>query len=208
MGRPPPHPPLPPHLPHRLTPGLVELGHGGRRDPSKALIRFLPALGAAHREELVDLQQSRRTFGSWGKPLERLVSGDQLGATTSIADRVRAHDFYRDGLGLDAIGELADDGVPEPLMFVLNPMARLMLVPTGGFGWVIGDHRVAEPGTSECVLDIGAATDDDVDRIVERARNAGATVATEPAPQPWGYAAAFADPDGHIWTVTSARLPN
>jgi predicted lactoylglutathione lyase len=125
-----------------------------------------------------------------------------------VADRVRARDFYRDGLGLEAIGELADDGVPEPLMFVLNPMTRLMLVPTGGFGWVIGDHRVAAVGTSECVLGIGAATDDDVDRIVERARRAGATVPTEPAPQPWGYAAAFADPDGHIWTVTSAKLPD
>jgi uncharacterized protein len=124
-----------------------------------------------------------------------------------VADRVRAHDFYRDGLGLDAVGELADDGVPEPLLFVLNAMSRLMLVPTGGFGWVIGDHQVAAAGTSECVLGIGAASDDDVDQIVERARRAGATVATEPAPQPWGYAAAFADPDGHIWTVTSAKIP-
>ena len=44
--------------------------------------------------------------------------------------------------------------------------------------------------------------------IVERARNAGATVATEPAPQPWGYAASFVDPDGHIWTVTSAKRPD
>ncbi len=124
-----------------------------------------------------------------------------------VADRVRSRDFYRDGLGLDAIGEPADDGVPEPLLLVLNPMSRLMLVPTGGFGWVIGDHQVAAHGTSECVLGIGAATDDDVHQIVERARRAGATVATEPAPQPWGYAAAFADPDGHIWTVTSAVLP-
>ena len=93
-------------------------------------------------------------------------------------------------------------------MFVLNPMTRLMLVPTVGFGWVIGDHHVAEAGTSECILGIGAATDDDVRAIVERARSAGATVATEPAPQPWGYAASFADPDGHIWTVTSAKLPD
>ena len=92
-------------------------------------------------------------------------------------------------------------------MFVLNPMTRVMLVPTGGFGWVIGDHRVAAVRTSECVLGIGAATDD-VERIVERARRAGATVATEQAPQPWGYAAAFADPDDHIWTVTSAKLPD
>ena len=133
---------------------------------------------------------------------------DPLLISLPVADRVRAHDFNRDGLGLEAIGELADDGVPEPLMFVLNPINRLMLVPTGGFGWVIGDHQVAPGGTSECVLGIGAATGDGVKEIVARARSAGATVATEPAPQPWGYAAAFADPDGHIWTVTSAKLPD
>jgi predicted lactoylglutathione lyase len=133
---------------------------------------------------------------------------DPLLISLPVADRVRACDFYREGLGLKAIGELADDGVPEPLMFVLNPMTRLMLIPTRGFGWVIGDHLVAPAGTSECVLGIGASTDDDVEEIIERARRAGATVAMEPAPQPWGYAASFADPDGHIWTVTSAKLPD
>ena len=133
---------------------------------------------------------------------------DPLLISLPVADRIRAHAFYRDGLGLDAIGEPADDGVPEPLMFVLNPTTRLMLVPTGGFDWVIGDHRVAEVGMSECVLGIAATTDDGVKAIVERARNAGATVAMDPAPQPWGYAASFADPDGHIWTVTAAKLPD
>lgn len=124
-----------------------------------------------------------------------------------VADRPRAHAFYRDGLGLEAIGEPADDGVPEPLVFALDGRTRLMLVPTGGFGWVIGDREVAPPGVSECVLGIGAGTDAEVDAVVERARRAGATVAMEPGPQPWGYAASFADPDGHLWTVTSSPLP-
>jgi uncharacterized protein len=124
-----------------------------------------------------------------------------------VADRVRAHAFYRDVLGLESIGELADDGVPEPLLFVLNPTALLMLIPTGGFGWVIGAHEVAALGTSECVLGITVATDAAVEQIVQRARKAGATLAPEPAPQPWGHAAAFADLDGHVWTVTSAPLP-
>jgi hypothetical protein len=31
---------------------------------------------------------------------------------------------------------------------------RLMLVPTGGFGWVIGDHEVARRGHSECVINV------------------------------------------------------
>jgi len=135
------------------------------------------------------------------------VTYEPILVSLPVGDRVRAHEFYVAGLGLRAIGEPADDGVPEPLLFELNPLARLMLVPTVGFGWVIGDHEVATPGSSECVLGIGAASDEEVQEIVERARSAGAVVATEPAPQPWGHAAAFTDPDGHVWTVTSAKLP-
>ena len=125
----------------------------------------------------------------------------------AVDDHDEALAFYRDGLGLEAVGELADDGVPEPLLFRLNDQTRLMLIPTGGFGWVVADHEVAAPGTSECVIGISAATNAEVEAIVERARLAGAAVAAEPAPQPWGYAAAFADPDGHVWTVTSAPFP-
>ena len=118
-----------------------------------------------------------------------------------------SHEFYRHALGHETIGEPADDGVPEPLMFVLNADTRLMLVPTVGFGWVVGDQAVAQPGTSECVIGITAANDAEVSAIVERARKPGARVATEPSPQPWGYAAAFFDPDGHMWNVTAAQLP-
>jgi uncharacterized protein len=124
-----------------------------------------------------------------------------------IADRVRAHAFYRDALGLETIGEPADDGVVEPLLFVLNADTRLMLIPTVGFGWVIGDREVAAATTSECVIGLVAASESGVNEIVDRARRAGALVATEPAPQPWGYAASFTDPDGHVWNVTSAQLP-
>lgn len=133
---------------------------------------------------------------------------DPLLISLPVADRARSRDFYRDGLGLEATGELADDGVPEPLVFPLNAATRLMLIPTGGFGWVLGDRRVAEPGTCECVLGLAVGSEDEVRQVVERARKAGATVGTEPAPQPWGYAATFADPDGHVWTVTSAALPD
>src|SRR5258708_19383031 len=66
-----------------------------------------------------------------------------------IADRQTSFTFYRDGLDFLPIGEVADDGVPEPLQFVLNDGVRLMLIPTGGFGWVIGDREVATPGSSE-----------------------------------------------------------
>jgi predicted lactoylglutathione lyase len=125
-----------------------------------------------------------------------------------IADRRTSFEFYREGMGCDPIGEPAEDGVPEPLQFALNEEARLMLVPTGGFGWVIGDHEVAARGQSECVLSLAAETDGEVDQLVGRAHQAGATIVTAPGQQPWGYSGAFADPDGHLWLVTSGPPPS
>jgi hypothetical protein len=58
---------------------------------------------------------------------------------------------------------VADDGVPEPLQFVLNNGVRLMLIPTDGFGWVIGDREVAKRGSSECVLSLAAETETGVE---------------------------------------------
>jgi predicted lactoylglutathione lyase len=119
-------------------------------------------------------------------------------------DRVRAHAFYRDGLGLEAVvGPLADDGVPEPLVIVVNAATRLMFIPTGGFGWVLGDRPAAPSGSSECLLGITAQSDAEVDAIVTRAETAGATVTNPPEQKPWGYTGSFADPDGHVWNVTA-----
>ncbi len=117
------------------------------------------------------------------------------------ADRRVAYAFYQDGLGLEPIGEPADDGVPEPLQFVLNEGARLMFIPTGGFGWVTGDHETAAPGTSEVLLSRRVDSPADVDAATERARAAGARIVSEPEQKPWGYTGTFADPDHHLWEV-------
>ncbi len=124
------------------------------------------------------------------------------------ADRRTSFAFYGEGLGFDAVGELADDGVPEPLQFALNDGMRLMLIPTRGFGWVIGDREVAARGQSECMLSLRAEAEAGVQELVERARQAGGEVVTQPGQQPWGYAGAFADPDGHVWMVTSEPFPS
>ena len=120
-----------------------------------------------------------------------------------IADRPTSFRFYRDGLGFTPVGETADDGVPEPLQFVINDGVRLMLIPPGGFGWVIGGREVASPGSTECLLNLAAESDSGVDAFIERAVRAGAEVVTAPGQQPWGYAGVFADPDGHLWMVIS-----
>lgn len=39
---------------------------------------------------------------------------------------------------------------------------------------------------------------------MRRAKDAGAKIVTEAGNQKWGYAGAFADPDGHMWQVGRA----
>ena len=120
-----------------------------------------------------------------------------------IADRRRSHDFYAAALGLEAVGPIASDGLPEPLMFVVNGNLRLVLIPTGGFKYVLGARGVAEPGVAECLLRVGQDSDDAVRALVERARAAGADVVSEPAQQAWGFESIFADPDGHLWVIAT-----
>lgn len=132
----------------------------------------------------------------------------QIVLSLPIANRRIAHDFYRHVLRLTPMGEPAEDGVPEPLQFNLNPGMQLMLIPTGGFREVIGAHAVAAPGISECILSIEAASDPAVDELVRRAVTAGAKLVSEPSQQAWGYTGVFSDPDGHIWEVTSRGVPN
>jgi uncharacterized protein len=123
-----------------------------------------------------------------------------------IADRPTSYDFYRRALGLEALGEPADDGVPEPLQFVVNAGVRVLLAPRAGFGRTIGEGQVTPPGHHECLLVIGAATEADTDALVDRVVAQGADLVTPPGPQPWGYAGAFADPDGHIWMVRAEQV--
>jgi uncharacterized protein len=115
---------------------------------------------------------------------------------------VAAARFYREGLGLPYAVDTADGELPEPVAFALNDGAHLMLIPTGGFGWVAGGHAVANPGVSECIVDLTFALAADVDELVERARAAGGTIVREGAIHDWGYSATFEDLDGHLWMAT------
>ena len=131
---------------------------------------------------------------------------DQQSITVAlpVADRRTTFAFYAEGLGFRPLGHPAEDGVPEPLQFALNDGARVMFIPTGGFGWVTGNRAAAPSGQSECLLVITLADRRDVLGMVDRARGAGAEIIMEPAEQPWGFSAVFADPDGHLWQVRSA----
>ena len=92
-------------------------------------------------------------------------------------DRRRAYAFAQ-ALRAQHPGELADDGVPEPLRVLLNERTEVMYIPTGGFGWVTTGRPTAERGTSECLvtLQVGAARE--VDDLLARAEAGGGEVAS------------------------------
>jgi uncharacterized protein len=119
-----------------------------------------------------------------------------------IDDRRVTHDFLRDGLGLALVdGPIADDGLPEPLIFALGDEVVLVLVPRDGFGFVSAGHEVASRGHSECILGVTAGTPAEVDALTDRVRAAGGTVEVEPGDPGWGYQSTVADPDGHLWIL-------
>ncbi|MCH8571413.1 VOC family protein [Nesterenkonia sp. AY15] len=121
--------------------------------------------------------------------------------TLPIADRRRSHTFYQDGLGLDPVGDVAQDGLPEPLQFRLLGEAYLCLVPTEAFDWVLGPRELSPAEHSECLLGIALADAQQVTAMTERLVTGGGTVLTPPTHQPWGFESLVADPDGHAWQL-------
>lgn len=76
------------------------------------------------------------------------VELDRATVCLPIADRTVSHAFYT-AIGFVAIDEPADDGLPEPLQFQISGGLRLMLIPRGGFGWVIGGREESPQATHE-----------------------------------------------------------
>lgn len=111
-----------------------------------------------------------------------------------------AYHFYRD-IGLRVAAAADGDAMPEPVEFVIRDGVHLMLIPTGGFGWVAGGNSVAPRGVSECIVSLPAETESAVNELVERVRAAGGEIAADPGHVSWGYSATFKDLDGHVWMV-------
>ena len=139
-----------------------------------------------------------RPMSSAGRGSLIVMTSYNLVIALPTADRSRAYAFAQE-LGLETPGELAEDGVPEPLRVQLNERASVMYVPTGGFGWITDGRATAEPGTSECLLSLQVGTTTEVDNLVGRVEAAGGRVVSGPEQKSWGYTGTFTDPDGHLW---------
>jgi len=114
--------------------------------------------------------------------------------TLGVADLGRSRRFY------EALGWCTDSAVDDDVVFFeagglivglwdrANLAADSGVVDGGGWGGMTLAHNVRS--TQE------------VGRVVDEARDAGASVVREPAETFWGgYSAAFLDPDGHAWEI-------
>lgn len=114
--------------------------------------------------------------------------------TLGVADLERARRFY-EALGWET-GAAPDDDVvffqAGELIVALWDRQKLAtdscVSDAGGWGGVTLAHCVASR--------------EEVDRVTDEARRAGATVGREPAETFWGgYSSIVVDPDGHPWEI-------
>ena len=114
--------------------------------------------------------------------------------TLGVRDLERARAFY-EALGWTTGAEAGDDvaffqaGGMVMALWGRDQLAEDSAVEdSGGWGGVTLAHNLRSP--------------DEVDRVIEQARAAGATIAREPAQRPWGgYSAIMIDPEGHAWEI-------
>ena len=115
-------------------------------------------------------------------------------------DREKAFEFYK-ALGFKLARDPEATEIPEPLELRLTDTAVLMMVPRDGFAYVTPGNSIAANGVSEAVQSLMIDSKEEVDSLIEKARDAGATIVTEPSQQFMGYTGQFKDLDGHLWMV-------
>jgi predicted lactoylglutathione lyase len=114
--------------------------------------------------------------------------------TLGVADYGRAKTFYA------ALGWSPALDVEETAFFQGNGVVLVLW----GRDKLAADSGIVDDGATwgGVTLAHNVASREDVDRVLEEARAAGATVTRAPAETFYGgYAGVFRDPDGHAWEV-------
>lgn len=122
--------------------------------------------------------------------------------TLGVADLDRAVTFYRDGLGLPTAGIVGREFEHGAVAFFdLDGRLKLALWPQHSIA-----HDTGLPITPVSPTAVTIAQNvrhrDEVDRLLETARQAGAEIVKSPQATFYGgYAGYFQDPDGHLWEI-------
>ena len=115
--------------------------------------------------------------------------------TLGVKDLAISVRFYKEGLGFPQM-----ESPPEVAFFTLNgtwlglynreSLAKDATVKSDGNGF------------NSFTLSHNVETEEEVDTIIKKAIQAGASIVKEPQKASWGgYSGYFKDPDGHLWEV-------
>jgi catechol 2,3-dioxygenase-like lactoylglutathione lyase family enzyme len=115
-----------------------------------------------------------------------------------VADLERSLNFYKNGLGLPTTRS-AKDGI----VFFQTNGTCLSLYPYDELAKDVSEEfnvpRSKFPGIT---LAHNVRTKEEVDRVLQRAKDAGAKIEKPAQDTDWGgYSGYFSDPDGYLWEV-------
>ena len=117
-----------------------------------------------------------------------------------VRDMPRAIRFYRDGLGF----QTDEKGDHPQVIFFNTSGTKFELYPLDILAEDINGENPPKiaAGFAGVTLAYNGQTRDEVDRVMEKARLAGATIVKEPRDVFWGgYSGYFQDPEGYYWEV-------
>ena len=122
--------------------------------------------------------------------------------TVGVDDLERSLRFYRDGLGLPTQGIIGTEFEHGAVAFFdLQAGVKLAIWPRRS---ISHDSGIPEGPPSPTAFTLGhnVSSREEVDAVMEQARNAGARIVKPAHDTFWGgYAGYFQDPDGHLWEI-------
>ena len=122
--------------------------------------------------------------------------------TLGVDDLERSLQFYRDGLGLPTegiVGQEFEHGAVS--FFDLQAGLKLAIWNRKDIAYDTNLNQTP-PSPTQFTLGHNVGSKDEVDKLMEQAKKAGATITVTAHDTFWGgYSGYFQDPDGHLWEV-------
>lgn len=122
--------------------------------------------------------------------------------TIGVDDLERSLTFYRDGLGFPTEGIVGKEFEHGAVAFFdLEGGLRLAIFERKNLA-LDAKIKPGEPNPGEFTLGHNVGSKEEVDKVMEEVKQAGATITVPAHNTFWGgYSGYFQDPDGHLWEV-------